>query len=106
MNQIQVFRSMLSAVTYVLGTHGDHAFEVEAVAASSRLMADLSAAVAEMEFSGTRCEVLDTLDTLYTHTGEAGLYSVASDLLYGYVLVHYTQESQIVRFVAIPAQAL
>lgn len=107
-NGIAVFRSMLSAVAYVLGDNADHHFEmVENTQTRAFILADISSIpaftpeqLADPLAAGIASTFVDF--ALGEDSTVAGV-TLGSEAHYGFILSHYTREGEIIRFVAFRA---
>lgn len=103
MKSIASFRSMSSAVAYVLGTQADHYYTItehaEWVADDISNMEPFTPEqLAEHGMAG----ITDTLAAFAMGGDEVAAVTLGNEAHLGSILAHYTRSGEIVRFVAIP----
>lgn len=94
MNNIKVFSAMLDAVAYVLGEQAKNYFTMTDHRGWG------AACIESLDTIDDR-DVADTFVEFAADIGRVAAVSLDSEMHYGFVFAHYTDDGEIVRFVAI-----
>lgn len=102
--QFHVFRSMLSALAYVVGADADHYFTLHE---NRRHIDDCLAGLVPLDETDTpdslKPQIVDSLAEYAADTGRCDGCVVSNETHLGVILAHYTDAGDIVRFLAMKA---